>query len=158
MKQWTINDFQRELEQDEQYTCSTYTAGVKIGGGIVRINMQLENCEPNDQAQYISSTASQHINWIVSNIENIRTHLADKMTSLANDWAEEGEITAEEFKERVQLEAIRISATGESDANIPIEDGNLVLYFYDDDIFAGHSIELWVHKGYVLDDDPTIAG
>ncbi len=159
-RQWTINDFQREFKEEKNWTISTYTAGVKLKGNAVSIEISLENCEPNDHAEYIANTANRHINWIVANIEMILDHVAEKMISLANDWLREGEseMTAEDVRNRISLEQINISATGEFDAKIPIEDGNLTLYFSDDDIFGGHTIEVWVNEGYELDDDPTLMG
>ncbi|MBL0330885.1 MAG: DUF2262 domain-containing protein [Bacteroidetes bacterium] len=159
-RQWTIGDFQREFEETEKWTSSTYSSGVKLCDRAVQIQISLENCEVNNQAEYIADIANKHINWVVDNIETIRTHVANKMTSLANDWLQEGEseMSENDFKERAFLDVIKISATGEFDHNVPIEDGNLVLYFDDDDIFGGHTIQVWIDKGYVLDEDPTLMG
>jgi hypothetical protein len=159
-KQWTISEFQKEFEETEKWICTTYASTVKINKRAVKIEILLENCEPNDHANYISNIATRHINWIVDNIDTIRSHVATKMTSRANDWLQEGEneMNEDDFRERVFLTEIKISATGEFDPNIPIEDGNLILYFNDDDIFGGHTIQVWIYKDYVLDEDPTLMG
>ena len=82
------------------------------------------------------------------------------MTSLANDWLQEGEseMNENDFRERAFIDVINISGTGEFDSNIPIEEGNLDLYFDDDDIFGGHTIQVWINEDYVLDEDPTLMG
>jgi hypothetical protein len=158
-RQWTISDFQKEFEETEKWTRSTYTSTVKLNERGVPIEILLENCEVNDQAEFIAGIANQHINWIVDNIETIRSHVANKMTSLANKWLQEGEseINEDDFRKRVFPELIKISGAGDFNVNVPIE-GHLILYFNDDDIFGGHTIEVWIHEGYVLDDDPTLMG
>jgi len=159
-RQWKNDDFQREFSESEKWTNSTYLSDVKIKGSAVEIVVELENCEPNEHATYIAKIANQHIKWIVSNIEMILSYVASKMTSLANQWLQEGEseMTEEDFKKRILLERISISGVGEFDTNIPIKDGNIILYFFDDEIFAGHTIQVFVYEGYVLDEDPTLIG
>lgn len=159
-RQWEITDFQREFESSDKWTCSTYNSGVMIRGNIVKVTVELENCEANDHAAFIANVASKHINWVVDNIDRIMDHLSTSMTELANDWLQEydDELTPEDLKKRIALEHINISGTGEFDATIPIENGNFTLLFYDDDIFGGHSIELWIHEGYEMDNDPGLKG
>ncbi|MBX3165055.1 MAG: DUF2262 domain-containing protein [Bacteroidetes bacterium] len=159
-RQWIINDFQRAFEESEKWTCSTYTSGIKINGNAVEVRIQLENCEVNDHAEYISKVANQHINWCVNNIQDILNYVAFKITPLANEWVQEGEseLTTDDIKNRIFIQSINISGTGEFDSNIPIEDGNFILYFNDDDIFGGHVIQQWVDRDYILEEEPNLWG
>ena len=69
--------------------------------------------------------------------QNVRLAAADELLECANDWladcCEEGDepeiITREGFAERIGLESISIAP-----------DGEITIYYDDDDIFLGHSI------------------
>ena len=65
--------------------------------------------------------------------EKIRQFAAKKLTSLANNWNEEDEIliTEKDFISRIFIRELSIE-----------EDGRLTLYYDDDDMFFGHSIEI----------------
>lgn len=69
--------------------------------------------------------------------QKVRLAAADELLENANDWAADGceegeepeEITRESFAERIELDSISIDA-----------DGEITLFYDDDDIFLGHSI------------------
>ena len=61
--------------------------------------------------------------------ERIRSFAAANLVELANDWQDEEEITPEEFKRRMEISGVRISA-----------DGGLSVTFLDDNMFWGHWI------------------
>jgi len=63
--------------------------------------------------------------------EKFRNFAAEKLTSLANDWLEEGEerITKESFSKRIWINEISIRS-----------DGSYSVYYNDDNIFLGHII------------------
>ena len=63
--------------------------------------------------------------------ERIRAYAADDLLASANDWAEDGEITREQFIQRMELESIEIRA-----------DGSFEFWFADGDMFYGHSIHV----------------
>lgn len=70
-----------------------------------------------------------------------RLFAARQLTGLANDWLEEDdsedepdEITKDMFAERIEIREITFCAGGE-----------LTLYYSDDDMFGGHSIEIMVN-------------
>lgn len=58
-----------------------------------------------------------------------KEYAAKELTDGANDWQETDEITKEDFANRILLTSITISS-----------DGDLEFYFYDDDMFYGHTI------------------
>lgn len=62
-----------------------------------------------------------------------REFSAKELTELANDWAEEETptITEEEFAKRLEISSITIYSNG-----------NYTIYYNDDDLFYGHSIEI----------------
>lgn len=61
----------------------------------------------------------------------IRAYAAGELLSSANDWAEDEEITQEQFMERMELESIEIRG-----------DGGFHFWFSDGDMFYGHSIHV----------------
>ena len=63
--------------------------------------------------------------------KRIRAYAADDLLASANDWAEDGEITREQFIQRMELESIEIRA-----------DGSFEFWFADGDMFYGHSIHV----------------
>lgn len=62
-----------------------------------------------------------------------REFSAKELTELANDWAEEETptLTEEEFAQRLEISSITIYSNG-----------NYTIYYNDDDLFYGHSIEI----------------
>lgn len=74
---------------------------------------------------------------IYEDLENwdnrLRVFAAEKLTDLANDWQddEDSVITEESFAKRITIGELSIAP-----------DGYLTLYFDDDDMFYGHSIEI----------------
>lgn len=82
--------------------------------------------------------------------ERVRSLAADKLLSLANDWAREGaeegeepeEVNREQFMERMELESIQVAP-----------DGGLDFWFNDGELFWGHSI----HVSGTLTGGPTDA-
>ena len=63
--------------------------------------------------------------------KRVREYAADDLLASANDWAEDGEITREQFIQRMELESIEIRA-----------DGSFEFWFADGDMFYGHSIHV----------------
>ncbi len=63
--------------------------------------------------------------------KRIRAYAADDLLASANDWAEDEEITREQFIQRMELESIEIRA-----------DGSFEFWFADGDMFYGHSIHV----------------
>lgn len=70
----------------------------------------------------------------------LREFAAEELTALANDWQDDAdredadgvaEITKEEFAKRIGLSEVTISP-----------EGDMTIYFYDDEMFWGHSIVL----------------
>ena len=83
--------------------------------------------------------------------EKVRSFAADQLLEQANDWAQDAagnedgepeEITREQFMERLELDAVQISA-----------DGRFEFWFNDGEMFWGHSI----HVAGSLDQGPESA-
>ena len=83
--------------------------------------------------------------------EKVRSFAADQLLEQANDWAQDAagnedgepeEITREQFMERLELDAVQISA-----------DGRFEFWFNDGDLFWGHAI----HVTGSLDQGPEMA-
>ena len=83
--------------------------------------------------------------------EKVRSFAADQLLEQANDWAQDAagnedgepeEITREQFMERMELDAVQISA-----------DGRFEFWFNDGEMFWGHSI----HVAGSLDQGPESA-
>lgn len=81
--------------------------------------------------------ALENLAFIVENQDKFdkewREFSAKELTELANDWAEEGtpSISEEEFAKRLEISSITIYSNG-----------NYTIYYNDDDLFYGHSIEI----------------
>lgn len=70
--------------------------------------------------------------------EKFRSYAAKELTELANDWLEDEEdsedieeITEKDFAERIEISELTVSP-----------DGDLTIYYNDDDMFWGHAIEV----------------
>ena len=67
--------------------------------------------------------------------KEVRDYAADELTYLANDWRDDDhldhEITEEEFRSRIKISSVEVSAEGDYD-----------VWFDDDDMFAGHSVHV----------------
>lgn len=63
--------------------------------------------------------------------KRVREYAADELVSLANDWAEDEEVTREQFMERMEPESIEVRA-----------DGAFEFWFADGEMFYGHSIHV----------------
>ena len=81
--------------------------------------------------------------------EKVRSFAADQLLEQANDWAQDAaegeepeEITREQFMERMELDAVQISAGG-----------SFEFWFNDGDLFWGHAI----HVTGSLDQGPESA-
>ena len=80
----------------------------------------------------------------------VRAYAARELSSLANDWAQDGaqegedsqEVTQEQFVERMELESVQVGAGGD-----------LEFWFGDGDLFWGHAI----HVSATLAQGPTAA-
>ena len=88
-------------------------------------------------------TAHENMKRFISELDkrdkDIREFSAEALTDLANDWLEDSleedeemqEITEEDFAERIELSEISVDA-----------EGSYIVYYTDDDMFWGHSIEV----------------
>jgi hypothetical protein len=80
----------------------------------------------------LSMQANKVYQWVMDGQDTIRTYCASELLGLKNDlWlmAGEDEVTADEFKHRLQLEAITCRL-----------DGSAEVCFLDGDLFWGHAI------------------
>jgi hypothetical protein len=60
---------------------------------------------------------------------HIRTKVADEMLSLYSQWHDGEIISAEDFQARLQLDAVRVRASGAAE-----------IYYLDDGMFYGHAL------------------
>ena len=78
------------------------------------------------------------IQWVKGNEADARAYAADEMTDLAEDWRDEDEeadeITPEAFADRITLSEISLGS-----------DGSAMLWYNDDNIFAGHVVVVSVN-------------
>lgn len=118
----------------------TFESSVKWCGNDVNVSIYVDINNESDWNDIISTSAD-----IVKNQQKwdsiVRKYAAEKLTELANDWAydsydeedeeseEPPEITVQEFAERIELSDISV-----------YKDGKFIFWFYDDDMFAGHSV------------------
>lgn len=92
------------------------------------------SCEPEDAEQalkYLEQMYTDQKQWD----KKMRDFIVDELLSTANDWLSDGdepEITGEEFARRITISSIEM-----------YDDGSFTIYFDDDDIFAGHSIDVY---------------
>ena len=67
--------------------------------------------------------------------KEVRDYAADELTDLANYWRDDDhldhEISEEEFKRRIKISSVKMSAEGDYD-----------VWFEDDDMFASHSVHV----------------
>lgn len=82
-----------------------------------------------------SKLLSDLINNFNTNYEEMISSCTKELTPLANEWNEESdtEITKEEFSQRLR----------KSNLDVDISDSSLTVYFDDDDMFWGHTIEYY---------------
>lgn len=112
-----------------------------ITWGEEEVNARLEIDAENEKTWH---KALKNLSFLAENQENFdkewREFSAKELTELANDWAEEETplITEEEFAKRLEISSISIDAKG-----------NYTIYYDDDDMFYGHSIEIYgnIKKG-----------
>lgn len=118
-----------------------YEGTVKWCGNDVNFSLNIDNSDISLLSELVS-TADEIIGnqqkWDVI----VRKYAAKWLTELANDWAyddydedeaeEPPEITEEEFASRIDLCEISF-----------YEDGRFIFWFYDDDMFAGHSVTVY---------------
>lgn len=92
--------------------------------------------DPDDQDTW--TAAFGHMRTLLaeqtSRDESFRAFAAQKLTRLANDWAEDdqGEITPEDFIRRIRLSEISMD-----------DDGKYCMFYNDDDMFLGHIITIY---------------
>lgn len=113
-----------------------------------------EDCIVNldaDENKQTADNALKTLNILLQNQDTFdkqaRKCAANRLTNLANDWAEdEYEISKEEFIRRISISELCVSL-----------DGYFDIYYNDDDMFLGHVIIVNGHieKGF---DDASIAG
>jgi hypothetical protein len=94
----------------------------------------------NDTANDAIARLEKLIEDVKGNDFKFREFAAKKLTDLANDWLEESdeeeheEITEQEFAKRIYI------------SEISIEDDGMTIFFYDDDMFWGHIIMIYVDE------------
>lgn len=123
---------EHSLQEIKNYTYneaySQYESSVMWNGHLCMISV--------DSDGEVSDVQLETLQELMSHKEQFdaacRKITADQLIDLANEWAEEGEITKEEFAERIVIENIVID-----------REGNIAMYYQDDDIFLGHIIVLY---------------
>lgn len=105
-------------------------------------NVYLETDEEDgDTAEQAMKVLNELVDNIVANDTKYREFAAQELTELANEWLDDSdeidaeEITRELFKKRMEISEITVSP-----------DGNLSLFYNDDDMFFGHTIEIYVEE------------
>ena len=96
-----------------------YTSKLEINGFLVEIyvdNQEVKNIE------LLNTRINLGINWVKNNYEMIRDYCADKLIEDV-DLEDELIVTKDEFKNKLELESIKIRADGE--LNIAFKAGNL---------------------------------
>lgn len=95
------------------------------------------------EPEILNNRLNQAISWISENFNTIKKYCADSLLEDKNDgWAdtEEEKVTEEEFKDRLQLDTIKIES-----------DGGLEIVFQDGDLFAGHWVVVKTDPEYRFD-------
>lgn len=105
-------------------------------------NVYLETDEEDgDTAEQAMKVLNELVDNIVANDTKYREFAAQELTELANKWLDDSdeidaeEITRELFKKRMEISEITVSL-----------DGSLNLFYNDDDMFWGHTIEIYVEQ------------
>lgn len=105
-------------------------------------NVYLETDEEDgDTAEQAMKVLNELVDNIVANDTKYREFAAQELTELANEWLDDSdeidseEITSELFKKRMEISEITVSP-----------DGSLNLFYNDDDMFWGHTIEIYVEQ------------
>lgn len=106
----------------------------------VEANVYLETDEEDgDTAEQAMKVLKKIVEDIVDNDRKYREFAAQELTELANEWMDESDesnsekITKEIFAKRMKIDGITVSP-----------DGSLSLFYNDDDMFLGHTIEIEV--------------
>lgn len=94
---------------------------------------------PEEEMKRSQNTARALLAGAADWDRRVREYAADELVSLANDWSQDaggedeepGEITREQFMERMELEALQVEP-----------DGGFEFWFADGDMFYGHSIHV----------------
>ena len=130
-----------ELVYDEEM--EWFEGNVNWCGNYIDFSLNVDNSN-EAELNNIISTAEDMIKNQQKWDDIIRKYAAKYLTALANDWAyseydeedeeseEPPEITEQEFAERIELSDISI-----------YKDGKFTFWFYDDDMFAGHSVTVY---------------
>jgi hypothetical protein len=95
--------------------------------------------EPEIDPQPIFNLAVEYLDWARKNESRCRNKIADDLLELYNDvWADDdsiGQLTREDFIERILPESLNLNT-----------DGSGIWYYRDSNIFAGHSIEIFIES------------
>lgn len=120
-----------------------FEGNVNWCGNDVDFSLNVDNSNKTELNNTIS-VATDMVNNQQKWDDTVRKYAAEYLTDLANDWAyadygeedeeseEPPEITEQEFAERIDLCDITFYS-----------DGRFVFWFYDDDMFAGHSVTVY---------------
>lgn len=118
---------------------SWFEGEVDKNGISVLVYMETDE-EDGDTAETAMRTAAAFFTDFEKQDKKYRAFAAGQLTGLANDWLEEDdsedkpdEITKDVFTERIEISEITFCS-----------DGEMTLYYSDDDMFWGHSIEVTV--------------
>lgn len=135
------DDILGELILNKEF--GNFESNIKWCGNDVNISVQVDMNNESDWNDIIAMAVD-----LVQNQKKwddiIRKSAAEQLTELANDWAyddydeedeeseEPPEITEEEFARRIELSDISVYKNGE-----------FIFWFYDDDMFWGHSVTVY---------------
>lgn len=136
-----FDDVLGELILNKEF--GNFESNIKWCGNDVNISIKVDINNESDWNNIIAMAVD-----LVQNQETwddiIRKYAAKYLTDLANDWAydaydeedeeseEPPEITEQEFASRIELSDISI-----------YENGEFTFWFYDDDMFCGHSVTVY---------------
>ncbi len=125
-----------EFKLDREF--SVYEGCIDWNGAEAKIFLETDD-EDVDSAEKSMEVLLKLAEDFEGNDRRYRKYAAKELTPLANEWLEESdeeapeEITEEVFAERIEISEVSISP-----------DGSMSLFYYDDDMFWGHVIEILV--------------
>jgi hypothetical protein len=95
--------------------------------------------DPETDPQPIFNLAIEYLDWVRKNESTCRNKIADDLLGIYNDvWADNnsiGQLNREDFIKRILPESL----------NLNIDESG-ILYYGDSNLFAGHSIEIFIES------------
>jgi hypothetical protein len=117
------------------------------GGGQYRL--AIDGAATDDRA-VVLQRARARAAWIEANLERVREGAADRLLDLYNDtWRSRGD---NDGPEAPVLDRRGFAARLKLSYVCEYEEGNAMIYFGDDDMFWGHSVEVLVSPSGELED------